>query len=153
MKDYFPMQYYCTRCKEPVEIGHECTGHAVWITDNVKTLVDMMSDLGFRVMKATGYSSPLPAPGKTMEYTLYIGIAYHVQYPILSIISMPPGWTYYTRTSSADHTPVSVLMYTEQGKWRSGKAIVERIKAIVDEFLETVDKDGLSSVLALSQGW
>lgn len=151
MKDYFPMQLYCTRCKGQVDLGHDCTGHVVWITEEVQPIVDMMSELGFKILKAECYTSPPPQPGKPAEYTIYIVIAYYEQYHILSTILMPPGWTYYTHTVTSDHTPVSVLIFTEQGHCPNIRTVKKRINAIVDKFMTTVDKDGLSAVMTLMQ--
>ena len=152
-KQLFTRILYCPKCRVLAYKTHKCSsGRLISITTEMRDIVDKITDLGIRVNGASCYVREHTIQGLCLEYLLIAEVHLEDRYPEAIMNDMPEGWAYHTQTVSADHWPISMLLYTTTGCWYTYEAMERQIKAVMTRFiayLDTKDRYGLRAVLTL----
>lgn len=146
---------YCLACRKYHHSNsHKCDVLSlVPVTRRCRKLADRLYELGIEPLSVGHFTQNVV--GSTNKYIINVQIELRHSYPIDILGSLPIKWRLYTETISSDSTPLAipVLAYYETYLYDGVKTVDDRVKEIVDGFVEYLDDNfdaqGIKSVLTL----
>ncbi len=147
------MDLYCPKCRVyAYRNKHKCPINSlIPVKKECRGIADRLHNLSFELMSAGCFTHPVA--DSLYEHRITIDIEFKRQYLISILGDLPAGWKWYTETVTPDHTPLSVIVYSEVYVWLGFETVNQRIKQIVtafEEYLDRIYKTAFGAIMLLA---
>ena len=145
------MSLYCLKCRVWAYRNHNdaCPLKGVIpLKRGMHGIVNRLTDIGLCV--SSGNWATFPIEDSHYSHSIVININFRHQFQPAILGDLPVGWKWYTETTSEDHTPLMVVIYSETFTWSGSQTVEERVIQIIREFetyLDTLDKDAIAAIM------